>query len=210
MELNQKEDGTIIVSQNDYIDKLIPITLDETRTKCAKDEPVNDRREIRRMIGKLYWLAIMSRTEISFTVSDVSSRITTATISDITIINKTIKFVKTHKSFITVLKLDLNSLAIKVFTDASFNNLDGGYIALLTDAPGKSAICWSSNRFRRVARSTLAAETLAFADGAESALYLARVILEFLPNLAKIICYSDSRSLFENAGSTKGVSDKRR
>jgi len=54
---------------------------------------------------------------------------------------------------------------------------------------------------RRVVRSTLAAETLAFADGAESALYLARMILEFLPNLAKIICYTDSRSLFESAES---------
>jgi len=83
MELNQKEDGTIIFSQNDYIDELVPITLDETRTKCAKDEPVDkERSEITRMIGKLNWLACMSRLEISFTVSDVSSQITTATISD--------------------------------------------------------------------------------------------------------------------------------
>jgi len=136
-------------------------------------------------------------------VSDVSSQITTATISDIKIINKTIKFVKSHKSLITVPKLDLNSLAIKVLTDASFNNLDGrhsqgGYIALL----------WSSNRVRSVVRSTLAAESQAFADGAESSLYLARMILEFLPNLAKIIWYTDSRSLFESAGSSKAISDK--
>jgi len=60
------------------------------------------------MIGKLNWLAFMSRPEIGFTVSDVSSQITTATIS------------------------------------YSFNNLDGGhsqggYIALLTDASGKSS-----------------------------------------------------------------------
>jgi len=46
MELNQKEDCTIIVSQNDYIDELVLITLDETRTKCAKDEPVNDQGSI--------------------------------------------------------------------------------------------------------------------------------------------------------------------
>merc|ERR1712026_514830 len=116
-----------------------------------------------------------------------------------------------QKSFITVPELDLNNLTIKVFTDASFNNVDGGlsqggYIVLLTDTSGKSSpICWSSNRVRRVVRSTLAAETLATADGADSALYLARMIREFLPSTSKIniVVYTDSRSLFESAGSTK-------
>ena len=167
------------------------------------------------MIGKLNWLACMSRPEISFTVSDVSSRITTATIEDIKSINKTIKLVKSNQSFITIPKLNTNNLTIKVFSDASFNNLEngysqGGYIAFLTDDSGKSSpISWSSNRIKRVVRSTLAAETLASADGADAALFLARMIQQFLSSEVKVECYTDSRSLFESAGSTKIVSDRR-
>ena len=217
MELNQNDDSTIMISQNDFIEDLELITLEESRKQCPKEELVNEkeRSDIRRMIGKLNWLACMSRPEISFTVSDISSRITTATLSDIKLINKTIKFIKSNKNSIMIPKLDLNNLTIKVYTDASFNNLDGGYsqggeVIFLTDPSGKSSvICWSSNRIRRVVRSTLAAETLAFADGAESALYLAKMILEFLPNPAGITCYTDSRSLFETSGSTKSINDKR-
>ena len=80
----------------------------------------------RQTLGKLNWLACMSRPEISFTVSDVSSRITTASIADVKLINKAIKFLKSHTCHITVPKFNLNNLSIKVFNDASFNNHKGG------------------------------------------------------------------------------------
>ena len=215
--LKQSTDGTITINQDDYVDELEPIKLHPERAKCHNDEAINDkeRSELRRLLGKLNWLACMSRPEISFTVSDVSSRVTTAKLSDIKVINKTIKFLKSYKGFITIPKLNLNELTIKVFTDASFNNIEGGqsqggYIVFLTDQSNRSSpICWSSNRVRRVVRSTLAAETLASADGSDTAHYLAKMLQQFLSKTPKITCFTDSRSLFESAGSTKAVSDRR-
>ena len=217
IDLNQHENGTITISQNDYINELEPITLNEERFKISKDEPIDEteRSKLRQSLGKLNWLACMSRPEISFTVSDVSSRITTATIADIKVINKTIKFIKSNPCHITIPRLDLNNLGIKLFTDASFNNLEGGqsqggHIVFLTDSSGNSSpISWSSNKVRRVVRSTLAAETLASVDGADTACFLAEMVGEFLAKTPDVVCYTDSRSLFECAGSTKSVSDRR-
>lgn len=205
--------------QDEYIDELELISLSKERSSIAQQELVSEseRTEIRKAIGKLNWLACMTRPEISFTVSDISSRITSATISDVKLTNKTIKFLKTTKGYIKIPRIELSSLKLMVYADASFNNLgnghsQGGHIVLIADSKGNcSAISWSSNRLRRVVRSTLAAETLSFADGADSAFYLSKMMKDFLPevNIPPIECYSDSRSLFESSGSCHNVSDKR-
>ena len=50
---------------------------------------------------------------------------------------------------------------------------------MLMGEDGKfSPICWQSKRIRRVVRSTLAGETLALADGIDSAFYLATIYSE--------------------------------
>ena len=217
IELQRNDNGNITLRQDDYIEKLDVIYLNKERNNCDQQEPVTDdeRSRIRKTLGQLNWLAGMTRPEISFTVSDISSRIRDATISDIKRINKIVKFLKSHRSYIQIPVLDLNSLSIKVFADASFNNLhngqsQGGHIIVCADSIGNcSLISWNSNRVRRVVRSTLAAETLSFTDGADSAIYFSKLIQEFTFNIPPIICYTDSRSLFESAGSYKPVNDRR-
>ena len=217
--LQQNDDGTISIDQKDYVKDLEVITLEQDRKGLSKQEPVNEieRSQIRQVIGKLNWVAGMTRPEISFTVSEISSRIGSATLDDIKRINKTVKFLQSTPGFITIPKLDLNSIKLKVFTDASFNNLNdgnsqGGHIVFCTDATGNcTPISWSSNKVKRVVRSTLAAETLSFSDGAESGIHLSNMLKEFAPQLRtlEIECITDSRSLFESAGTTTSVSDKR-
>ncbi len=132
-------------------------------------------------------------------------------------INKTIKFVQNTPGFKQIPKLDLRTIKVRVFTDASFNNLkDGnsqeGYTVFCSDASNKCVpVLWSSNKVKRVVRSTLAAETLSFADGAESGSYISNLLNDSVPKLKtpKIECITDSRSLFESAGTTTAVSDRR-
>ena len=217
--LQQNNDGTISIDQNEYINDLETIDLAQEREKLTKQEAVNEaeRSQIRQAIGRLNWVAGMTRPEISFTVSEISSRIGSATLDDIKRINKTIKFIQNTPESLTIPKLDLNSIKLKVFTDASFNNLhngnsQGGHIVFCIDAMSRcTAISWSSNKVKRVVRSTLAAETLSFSDGAESGIYISNMLQEFAPQLRelKIDCITDSRSLFESAGTSTAVSDKR-
>ena len=113
-------------------------------------------------------------------------------------------------------KLDLKTLSYVVFSDASFNNLhDGGsqgrYIVLLCDENLKcSPISWGSNKLKRIAHSTLAAETLALSDGTDAAFCMSKLTCEITnhENLP-IHCFTDSRSLFEASGTSSLVSDRR-
>ena len=217
--LQKLNDGSIEINQDEYVDELEIIDLPKERSNISQQEPISEseRTEIRKAIGKLNWLAGMTRPEISFTVSDVSSRITSATIADIKLVNKTIKFLKTTRSYIKIPRIEWCDLKLLVFADASFNNLgnglsQGGHTVLIADSKGNcSPISWCSNRLRRVVRSTLAAETLSFPDGADSAFYTSRMMKDFFPDATEppIMCYTDSRSLFESAGSSNNVSDKR-
>ena len=124
----------------------------------------------------------MTRPEISFEVSQINTRVKNATVADILSVNKVIKFVKSTPSSISIPKLDLKSLSITVFADASFNNLpdgggQGGYIIFLNDKYNSVIpLSWDSTRLRRVARSSLAAETLAMSDACDSAIFLSNLI----------------------------------
>ena len=120
----------------------------------------------------------MTSPEISFEVCQVSTRVKNATVADIMSVNKVIKFVKSTPSPISIPKLDLKSLSITVFADASFNNLpnggsQGGYIIFLNNKYNSVVpLSWNSTRLRPIARSTLAAEILFMTDACDSAIFL--------------------------------------
>ena len=63
-----------------------------------------------------------------------------------------------------------------MFSDVSFNNdgySQGGHILFIADKFNMSSpVLWKSTKVRRVARSTLAAETLAFTEGADTACFI--------------------------------------
>ena len=121
----------------------------------------------------------MTGPEISSFVCETSTRIKDATISDLTSANKTVKFVKNTPTCVRIPTLHFESLYIKLFLDASFNNLQnggsqGGFLVFLSDKFNNIVpITWSSTKLKRVARSTLAAETLALSDGCNMSFFIA-------------------------------------
>ncbi|XP_057296123.1 uncharacterized protein LOC130625058 [Hydractinia symbiolongicarpus] len=71
-------------------------------------------------------------------------------------------------------------------------------------------ITWQSKKIKRVARSTLVAETLALVNGIDTCIWVKNVINKVLnTNLEGILCHTDNKSLFEAAHSTKSLEDKR-
>lgn len=85
IEIHQKEDGTIIINQRNYINSisLIPITKERLSNPhdCISDK---ERTLFRAAIGQLNWLAAgISYPEISFDVCEASTRVPIATIADL-------------------------------------------------------------------------------------------------------------------------------
>ena len=106
------------------------------------------------------------------------------------------------------------------YTDASFASLtnsgsqEGTLVFLVGDTGRCNLISWNSKRIKRVAKSALAAETLALSSGMDTSTYIASLFSELwhgsldgakLP----IELVVDNLSLFDALKSTKQVQDKR-
>ena len=106
----------------------------------------NEEKTCRSAVGQLNWVAGISRPDIIFSVCEASTNFKQATVADVLYVNKIIKNVKNYKNTILINfpQLNLNSVKLQLFTDASFNNIpnggsQAGQIIFLTD--DKSNTC---------------------------------------------------------------------
>ena len=205
------------ISQSSYTDELEEIHINSVRRK-NKTLPVNDeeRSSLRSSIGQLNWLSTQTRPDISFDVCELSNSFKTATTNTLMKTNKVIRKVKQNKTSLLFPKMNLNSLKLVCYTDASHGNLpDGGsqggmYIEVVSDDK-KASIFWQSKRIQRVVKSSMAAETLALVEGLESALLIKSLLNEILHQNKKTIpieAITDSKSVFQSAYSTNQILDK--
>ena len=138
-------------------------------------------KELRTLIGKLMWPAMHVKPEICFTLSYLASQLPYPTVELIKIANKAVRHVLNGPPIVLSFQALKNwsNISIICFTDASFNNnvdgsTHGGHLifAMETDTLKCCLISWKSGKIRRIARSTLAAETFAMIDGINAAVFV--------------------------------------
>mgnify|MGYP001796156622 CR=1 FL=1 len=217
--LTQNTDFSIHINQNSYIDSISEIPLSKEQLKF-KNKPLSEteRTSYRSVVGQLNWISGISRPDISFSVCEASTKFTSATVADIQYVNKIVRKVKNTPSFIRFPSFNQDTLRLQLFTDASFNNLpnggsQAGQIIFLTDSENNaSPIYWNSSKIKRVARSTLAAETLSLSDGCDVVQFSNRLISEIIcynKQELEITAYTDNYSLYEASYSMKQTLEKR-
>ena len=128
---------------------------------------------------KLAWLADTG-PDVALEFSQIAQVTRTMFDSDITKnfkrLNTAIKYAHDTKTSIRIPKLDSDSLRVVSYSDAAFaNNADSssqlGYIIILIDATNMAVlVSYKSYKSRRIARSVLSAEVIAFADLSDNAL----------------------------------------
>ena len=101
------------------------------------------------IVVQLNWVAGISRSSISFAVFESSTKFTHTTVAYIIYLNE-IRKVKSSHCFIQFPKLDLNTVKLQLFTDASFNNLpqgssQAGQIVFLADS-NTCQLYWNSSK----------------------------------------------------------------
>ena len=131
--------------------------------------------------------------------------------------HKIIKLAKCNRSFIIFPSLHLPSVTDTMHPDQNFNNLcngasQGGHIVLLTDKFNNSCpTSRNSNEICKIARSTLAVETLIFSDGSDTAYFINQLAQEagLVRSSLRIFKCTDNRLLQNSANTTTQVADRR-
>lgn len=99
---------------------------------------------------------------------------------------------------------NINESSLTVYSDASLNNLpnggsQGAHIFFICDKDKNVVpIIWQSKRIKRVVKSTLAAECLAFHDDTNNAFYIKTILKELLGVDIEIHGIVDNNSLDES------------
>ena len=214
LEIYHDQNG-IHVTQDTYSKDLIEIPVSPREKERSLNEP--EVKQLREAIGQLSWLATQTRPELCFPVSQLSSNIKSATTNDIKKANKLIRTCKATDVHLFFPKLNLESIKVKGYTDASYGKLNdggsqGGLYIELDDGVNSSPIYWQSRKIQRIVDSAMAAETLAMKTGLAAAHAVSSLVSEILYDSAKpveIQMVTDNRQLYETSYSTKSGEDRR-
>ena len=219
MHVTQHTEMSITLDQLTFAASISPIELSPGHQQTKKAHLTDEERtQFCVTIGQFNWLATVSHPEISFDVCQASSRVWDAAVSDMFEVNKVIYKVKKEQAYIHFPKLTLSSVHLRVYSDASFNNLpDGsskeGFLVLISDSSNKcSPISWPSNCIKGVVRSTLAAETLALNDGCDTAFFASKLSCSILSSVGtelRIVAVTDNQSAVDAIRFSSLISDRR-
>lgn len=205
--LSRTDEGTIELHQNTYVESLRPMPVDATWKDFAST----------RM--KLAWLA-NSRPDCLFEIAQLAQitfeRFSNSRKDIIKQANRAIQYAREHLVAIPFPKLDMKTIQVIGFSDASFaNNADLtsqlGYICFLGDASGSSIpVHFKSYKARRVTRSVMAAELIAFSDLFDAAYTLADELRQLLPKFPiPVRLFTDNKSLFDVISKGSRTAEKR-
>ena len=175
IELNQKGDGGIVMSQSKYVREIGPIKIDANR-RTTPDEKITDeeRHSLRGLIGSLQYAAVNTRPDISSQLSFLQSAINSGTVETLIQANRTLHDAKKHHDVsITIHPISPGDVRFLAFSDASFASKrvpdsHSGMIILTTHKDivhnvtcPVSPVSWGCKKIQKVVTSTLSAETMA-------------------------------------------------
>ena len=204
--LSRNSDGSFSIDQNQYRKQLE--YLDKSSTFS----------EFRSMRMKLGWLA-NTRPDLQFEISQLGQitrdRFRNNARVCVKRLNAAVRYVIDNAASFKVRKLKRGGLRIVGFSDVSYaSNHDltsqlGRMIVLMDKANNEIPISFKSYKSRRVTRSVLSAEVIAFADLLDDALAIRSQLEHALQVTVPMHLLTDSKSLFDVVSKGSRTSEKR-
>ena len=187
--------------------------------------------QFRSRLGALSWVSLQSRPDISYSTNQLSMIQSKPTVENAKSLNKLIRELKSvSRADLAICFRKLQNPYICIISDGSFGrnhdgSSSGGYFVLLTDARASTQsnfsfslqdvsvhsfhlIEWKSYKLKRVTRSALASEIIAFSDALDTAQFVNRVYQEISGSNLRIVAYTDSQSLRNSAYSNKNMTER--
>ena len=198
--------GTIIIDQNAYLKKLEELPLDSSLFSLRSGGM------------RLAWLS-NTRPDCQFESSQIAQ--IREDIFDMKQtecrkrLNRAVNFAIAHLYSLNVPKLHLKSLRVTGFSDSSFANNDDlssqlGYICFLGDETERVIpIVFKSYKSRRVTRSPMAGEVIAFSDMFDVAGTMSEEVGFLMNRRIPVQLFTDSKSLLDVISKGSRTSEKR-
>ena len=206
LHISRNNDGTLSVDQEYYNKKLEELDSPEDYSK------------FRSMRMRLAWMA-NTRPDMLLEISQIAQitleRFKQGAQAHWKRLNSAISYAHNNVAHLKIPKLDLGTIRIVGYSDASFaNNHDlssqlGRIILLVDDDDSAVPICFKSYKSRRVTRSVLSAEVIAFADLFDDAYALRSQAEQALKRSIPMHLLTDSKSLFDMISKGSRSSEKR-
>lgn len=205
--LSKGADSKLEMNQDAYVSNLTTLPSDATFSNFAS------------VRMKLAWLS-HTRPDVLFEVSQLT-QVTVDQFKEnkteiIRRTNRAVMYVKDESVAIKFPKLNLETLQVIGYSDASFcNNVDLtsqlGYIIFVGDGSGNVIpIQFKSYKARRVVRSAMAAELIGFADMFDYVFTLAEELRTLCPHSAvPVKLYTDNKGLFDIISKGTRTAEKR-
>ena len=196
LRLDQKEDYSIWINQQQYVKDIAAITVSKER-RMSLESPVTEqeRQALRAVIGSLQYAAVNSRPDICSRLGALQSAINRASVGTLLEANKVLHEAKKYSDVtIKIQPIPLEHLRFIAFSDASFasakvpDSHQGMVIMSCHENISTNRtsvvnpILWHSKKIQKVAVSTLSAEAMALA-GAVDMLSWVRLFWGWIQNV---------------------------
>lgn len=209
IDITSLPDGSFEISQHAYIDKLASelglaeaksskYPLDPGYYKIEDKNLLSDNTEYRTIIGKLLYLSVHTRPDISACVNILAQRVANPRVADLTEAKRAVKYLSGTKSLRLRFSGGVSSNhSLISFSDANWaesrtdRKSNSGIVCLLNGAP----VSWSSKKQGVVATSTTEAELYALAEAAKDLVWFHQLLKDFDVNIHfPIALSSDNQS----------------
>ena len=178
IQMQQRSDKAIVLSQSEYIRKIKPIGITtDRRGKLEEKVTEEERQALRAIIGSLQYASVNTRPDLASRLSMLQSKINQAQVETLLEANKVLHEAKRHHDVCLVIQpIACEDFRFLAFSDASFSsktNPDShaGSIILGTHklisqnvSCPISPISWGCRKIQKVVTSTLSAETMSLSS----------------------------------------------
>jgi hypothetical protein len=175
-----------------------PLPQDHQSTKTIA-KPFEDPTKYREAVGALNYLAVCTRPDISYAVSQISKKMQSPNEEDWMLVKRILRYLQRTKNAKLVYHAKPKELV--GFSDASYapNSEDrksiSGYLFQMNGA----AISWKSKKQPIVSLSSMEAEYIAITAAIKEAKWLAKLEQELMLKTKKMIIYEDNQSTIKTA-----------
>ena len=179
----------------------VPLPKDEDDSPLLN---VENQSVYRSLVGRLLWACLCTRPDLQFAVSKLSSKVAYPTESDMKLLKKCLRYIKGTLDYRLVFRKKTGvNVKLVGFSDASHGNEEkrtsqDGYIFLWNGTP----ISWSSRRQKSVSISTHQAEVYGISETIREAIWLRRLLKDFVSQVGTLPVYADNQAAISSAQNT--------